>query len=57
MNHDNKSEWNSSLAFLISMIGAAVGLGNIWRFSYGIVFGVQMQNIIFKSAPQDKTEV
>ena len=34
MNHDNKSEWNSSLAFLMSMIGAAVGLGNIWRFSY-----------------------
>lgn len=34
MNHDNKSQWNSSLAFLMSMIGAAVGLGNIWRFSY-----------------------
>ena len=34
MSHDNKSEWNSSLAFLMSMIGAAVGLGNIWRFSY-----------------------
>ena len=29
MSHDNKSEWNSSLAFLMSMIGAAVGLGNI----------------------------
>ena len=34
MSHDNKSEWNSTLAFLMSMIGAAVGLGNIWRFSY-----------------------
>ena len=34
MNQNNKSQWNSSLAFLMSMIGAAVGLGNIWRFSY-----------------------
>ena len=29
-----KSQWNSQLAFLFAMIGAAVGLGNIWRFSY-----------------------
>ena len=27
-------EWNNSLSFLLAMIGAAVGLGNIWRFSY-----------------------
>ena len=29
-----KQKWGSSLSFLMAMIGAAVGLGNIWRFSY-----------------------
>ena len=29
-----KVEWDSSLSFIFAMIGAAVGLGNIWRFSY-----------------------
>ena len=29
-----QSQWNSSLEFIFAMIGAAVGLGNIWRFSY-----------------------
>ena len=27
-------EWNNSISFVFAMIGAAVGLGNIWRFSY-----------------------
>lgn len=30
----NQNQWNSRIAFLLSMIGAAVGLGNIWRYSY-----------------------
>ena len=30
----DKTQWNSPLAFVLAMIGAAVGLGNIWRFSY-----------------------
>ena len=29
-----QNQWDSSLSFLLAMIGAAVGLGNIWRYSY-----------------------
>ena len=29
-----KNQWNNSISFIFAMIGAAVGLGNIWRFSY-----------------------
>ena len=29
-----QAQWDSSIAFVFAMIGAAVGLGNIWRFSY-----------------------
>ena len=29
-----KNQWDSSVAFIFAMIGVAVGLGNIWRFSY-----------------------
>lgn len=29
-----QGQWDSSISFIFAMIGAAVGLGNIWRFSY-----------------------
>ena len=31
---ETKSKWNSNFAFLMAMIGSAVGLGNIWRYPY-----------------------
>ena len=33
-NSDNRAVWGSKLGFLMAAIGSAVGLGNIWRFSY-----------------------
>ena len=32
MTEPEKSQWDSSLSFIMAMIGSAVGLGNIWRF-------------------------
>lgn len=32
MTDSKRSEWNSNVAFILAMIGSAVGLGNIWRF-------------------------
>ena len=30
----NKEFWSSSKGFVLAMAGSAIGLGNIWRFSY-----------------------
>jgi NSS family neurotransmitter:Na+ symporter len=29
-----REHWTSRLGFTIAALGASVGLGNIWRFSY-----------------------
>ncbi|MDH3360354.1 MAG: sodium-dependent transporter, partial [Desulfobulbaceae bacterium] len=29
-----RSSWQSNIGFLLAAIGSAIGLGNIWRFSY-----------------------
>jgi len=29
-----KSEWSSRMTFIMAATGAAVGLGNIWKFPY-----------------------
>ena len=31
---ENRDQWGSRLGFILATIGSAVGLGNIWRFSY-----------------------
>ncbi|MBT8088311.1 MAG: sodium-dependent transporter, partial [Gammaproteobacteria bacterium] len=31
---DNKSTWSSGLTFILAAVGAAVGLGNIWKFPF-----------------------
>lgn len=30
----HRSSWKSNIGFLLAAIGSAIGLGNIWRFSY-----------------------
>ena len=31
---EQRDQWGSRLGFILATIGSAVGLGNIWRFSY-----------------------
>lgn len=34
MEKDNREQWGSRFGFIMSTIGAAVGLGNLWRFPF-----------------------
>ncbi|MDH5297795.1 MAG: sodium-dependent transporter [Desulfobulbaceae bacterium] len=34
MTTPTRSSWQSNIGFLLAAIGSAIGLGNIWRFSY-----------------------
>ncbi len=31
---DRRGQWKSELGFILAAVGSAIGLGNIWRFSY-----------------------
>ncbi|MEN8140656.1 MAG: sodium-dependent transporter [Thermodesulfobacteriota bacterium] len=31
---NSRSSWQSNIGFLLAAIGSAIGLGNVWRFSY-----------------------
>ena len=31
---NGRAVWNSKVGFILAAIGSAIGLGNIWRFSY-----------------------
>ncbi|MGB5257852.1 MAG: hypothetical protein WBN44_11410, partial [Woeseiaceae bacterium] len=34
MTSKKRESWSGRLAFILASIGAAVGLGNIWKFPY-----------------------
>lgn len=53
MENNLRPKWSTRLAFIISAIGSAIGLGNIWRFPYimgeggGAVFLITYLFLIF----------
>ena len=34
MTQAPREQWGTRLGFLLAAVGSAVGLGNMWRFSY-----------------------
>ncbi len=33
-SNDSREQWDNRFQFILTLIGYAVGLGNVWRFSY-----------------------
>jgi NSS family neurotransmitter:Na+ symporter len=57
MEHDQRT-WSSGLTFILAAVGAAVGLGNIWKFPYiagvsggGAFFLIYLVCVIFVAIP------
>jgi neurotransmitter:Na+ symporter, NSS family len=54
----NKTQWSSSLGFIIACVGSAVGLGNLWKFPYityenggGAFFVIYLVAIVVVGSP------
>jgi len=63
-NQDAAHSWSSGLAFILAAVGAAVGLGNIWKFPYivGVSGGgafviIYLLSVVFVAVPILITEL